>query len=70
MSILILDNENSWGIWRLGIATTKKFLSKVIQPFQSSLRNDPGRTDVGIIKNGKGIIGEKKLYIVIQRMIK
>ena len=33
--------------------------------FQSSLRNDPGRIDVGIIKNGRGIIEEKKLYIVI-----
>ena len=32
--MLILDNENSWGIWRLGIATTKKFLSEVIQPFK------------------------------------
>ena len=30
MSMLILDNENSWEIWRLGIATTKKFLSEVI----------------------------------------
>lgn len=46
---------HSCGIWRLSTATTKKFLSEVTYPFQSSLRNVAGKLYVGVMTLEKHI---------------